>query len=157
MADWAGTVGEPAENLLARFSFLDLYAGSGAVALEAASRGAGPVAAVEADRATAALIGANARATRLAVEVHPVTVAAFLAGPATPFDIVWLDPPYDLPSPVVAAVVARVAEVWLAADGLVVVERSRRDDAFVWPSRFVNQWSRRYGETTLFFASQEAS
>ncbi|MFZ0530391.1 MAG: RsmD family RNA methyltransferase, partial [Propionicimonas sp.] len=59
IADWAGTAGEPGARMLAGLSFLDLFAGSGAVALEAASRGARPVLAVESDPATARLARGN--------------------------------------------------------------------------------------------------
>ena len=71
IAAWAGTVGEPAGDMLDRFSFLDLYAGSGAVALEAASRGAAPVLLVESDARTAALARRNVTTLGL-----PVTVRA---------------------------------------------------------------------------------
>ena len=78
IADWAGTVGEPAESMLERFSLLDLYGGTGAIALEAASRGAGPVVCVEKDRSTAALARGNARATDLPIDV--VTSSAGVRG-----------------------------------------------------------------------------
>lgn len=143
--------------MLERFSFLDLYAGSGGVGLEAASRGAGPVVTVESDRSTAALIRENARVTGLPVDVRAATVDAFLAGSPSRFDIVWLDPPYEVPGGTVGGVVRRIAESWLAADGLVVVERSARGGEFDWPSTLTDQWSRRYGETTLFFATREAA
>lgn len=157
IADWAGTAGEPGEAMLERFSFLDLFAGSGAVALEAASRGAGPVVAVERDRPTAALIRSNADATKLPVDVRAMSVDTFLAGPPTPFDVVWLDPPYAVSGHMVLEVVAQVVGAWLAPDGLVIVERSSRGGAFPWPEELVRQWERRYGETTLFFATKEAA
>lgn len=155
IADWAGTAGEAGADMLDRFSFLDLYAGSGAVALEAASRGAAPVVAVEKDRRVAALIRENARTTELPVVVRAAAVKDYLAGAATRFDIVWLDPPYVLSDRVVASVVAAVASRWLASDGLVVVERSARTGEVSWPSILGNRWSRRYGETMLFMATQE--
>lgn len=143
--------------MLDRFSFLDLYAGSGAVALEAASRGAGPVTAVEADRATAELIRENARSLKLSLEVRATTVETALRGAPRPFDIVWLDPPYDVASEVVEGVIGRVVEDWLAPDGLIIVERSSRDGVFTWPDMLRDHRSRRYGETTLFLASQEVA
>ena len=79
--------------------FLDLYAGSGAVGLEAWSRGAGVVTLVESDRRTARLIGDNARTLGFAKAdvVAPAPVAATLAEPpAAPYDVVFLDPPYPL-------------------------------------------------------------
>lgn len=155
IADWAGTLGEPADQMLDRFSFLDLYGGTGAVALEAASRGAGPVVCVERDRATAGLAKSNADATGLAVQVVAMSVDAFLAGAPRAFDIVWFDPPYDLPTTAVDAQVAAVVEAWLAPDGLVVVERSSRDTPPTWPESLTDQRQRRYGETTLYLATKE--
>ena len=155
IADWAGTVGEPADHMLDRFSFLDLYGGTGAVALEAASRGAGPVTCVERDRPTAGLAKANADATGLAVEVVASSVETYLAGSPRVFDIVWLDAPYDVPTAAVEAHLARLTEGWLAPDGLVVVERSTRDTPPAWPDVLTDQRQRRYGETTLYLATKE--
>ncbi|HOA89352.1 MAG TPA: RsmD family RNA methyltransferase [Propioniciclava tarda] len=157
IAAWAGTAGEPADTQLDRFSFLDLFAGSGAVALEAASRGAGPVVAVEKDAPTASVARRNVSTLGLAVDVVVSSVDAYLAERARrPFDIVWLDPPYALDSDAVARVGARIVEGgWLAGDGLIVTERSARDVAPPWPTVLRNTWSRRYGETTLYFATQE--
>ena len=155
IADWAGTTGEPADEMLEQFSFLDLYAGTAGVALEAASRGAGPVVAVERDQATAALARTNVRATGLAVQVVAAAVEGYLVGGGRPFDVVWFDPPYDVPNRVVERQVGLVAASWLAPDGLVVVERSARDMPFAWPDVLGARWHRRYGETTLYFATKE--
>lgn len=155
IADWAGTVGEAADQMLDRFSFLDLYGGTGAVGLEAASRGAGPVVCVEKDRSTAALARENATATGLDVQVVASSVDAYLAGAPQVFDVVWFDPPYDLPTAVVDAQVAAVVDRWLAPDGLVVVERATRDTPPSWPDSLTDQRTRRYGETTLYLASKE--
>lgn len=158
IAAWAGTAGEPAADMLDRFSFLDLYAGSGAVALEAASRGAGPVLAVEREAATAAIARRNVEALRLDVQVVTAAVEPFLAdGRPRAFDIVWLDPPYALGSDAVARVAALLVDRgWLAADGLVVAERATRDEPPAWPPSLPETWSRRYGETTLHLATREA-
>ncbi len=134
IADWAGTVGEPADDDAGPLQFLDLYGGTGAVALEAASRGAGPVVCVEKDRAHR---GAGARQR----DGHgpgraggrASSVDAYLAGTPHTFDVVWFDPPYDVPTAVVDAQVAVVVDRWLAPDGLVVVERSSRDTPPSWP------------------------
>jgi len=157
IAAWAGTAGEPAVSMLERFSFLDLYAGSGAVALEAASRGAAPVVAVESDAATASVARRNVTELGLDVAVVTAPVEAYLADPPPrPFDIVWLDPPYALTSNAVVRVGVRLLERgWLAADSLVVAERATRDPAPTWPAALRHTWSRRYGETTLYFATQE--
>ncbi|GAB3702866.1 16S rRNA (guanine(966)-N(2))-methyltransferase RsmD [Mariniluteicoccus flavus] len=151
---WADGPDRSPDLALESFSFLDLYAGSGAVGLEAASRGAGPVGLVEADRRTADLARANAQALGLDAAVHAAKVETFLAtSPAGGFDIVWADPPYDVASEVVDDVVADlVGRGWLAEHGLVVVERSRRSASPRWPDVLGERWERRYGETTLHFA-----
>ena len=155
IADWAGTVGEPPAHMLERFSFLDLYGGTGAVALEAASRGAGPVVCVERDRATAALAQGNVDATGLTAQVVVASVDQYLTRTPRSFDIVWLDPPYDVPTAVVDRQLGRVTEGWLAPDGLVIVERSSRDTPPTWPETLSDQRIRRYGETTLYLATKE--
>ena len=156
IADWAGTAGAPAEEMLAQLSFLDLYAGSAAVALEAASRGAAPVWAVESDQSTARIARGNATATGLTVTVVTQTVEKALAAvPPTGFDVVWADPPYGVSVERLAPVLSAVFERgWLAPDGLLVLERASRDDPPVWPSGVTDGWHRRYGETTLHFATK---
>lgn len=156
MAGWAGTAGEPAETMLEGFSFLDLYAGSGAVALEAASRGARRVAAVESDAGAASVARDNATTLGLPVEVVRSSVSSYLSSRTpTAFDIVWLDPPYSLDDATVGGVLSALVQGWLADDGLVVVERSARSGAPHWPVELGHTWSRRYGETVLHFADGE--
>ncbi len=134
--------------------FLDLYAGSGAVGLEAWSRGAGVVTLVESDRRTAALIEANARAIGFpkANVVSAPVGAALAAPPLAPYDLAFLDPPYPLEDADVAGDLERLsARGWLVPDALVVVERASRSPEPVWPAGFTGARSRRYGETTLWF------
>jgi len=136
--------------------FLDLYAGSGAVGLEAMSRGAAAVTLVEQDRRTAGLIRTNARAVGFpSAEVVTGSVARHLAEPpAAAYDIAFLDPPYSLTSKAVAAdLAALAANGWLTDDALVVVERSSREPLPPWPPGYVEGRERRYGETTLSFAT----
>ena len=132
-------------------AFLDLYAGSGAVGLEAASRGATNVVLVERDARAVAVIRSNVAAVGLPdVVVRSEPVSRFLAEPAaTPFDVVFLDPPYSDP---VADVLLRLVEgEWLAPTGVVVVERASRDEGPDWPPGLVEDRSRRYGDSTLWY------
>jgi 16S rRNA (guanine966-N2)-methyltransferase len=133
--------------------FLDLYAGSGAVGLEAWSRGAGVVTLVEQDRRTAALITANAKALGFPKATVVVgSVAATLARPhAAPYDIVFLDPPYPTPDDEVDDNLSRLSGDWVVPGGLVVVERSSRGRGPRWPAHFTGTRERRYGETTLWY------
>lgn len=153
VTSWAGTSALAAEESLRGLAFCDLYAGSGAVGLEAASRGAAPVLLVEGDRRAAATASANLSALGLSARVHTGRVEAVVRQPAdTPYDVVFADPPYDLESTALDPVLSAVVEHgWVAPDGLVVVERSRRSPDLRWPAGFDGGWSRRYGETMLFF------
>lgn len=135
---------------------LDLYAGSGALGLEAASRGARRVVLVEAAREAVAVCRANTQALGLTptVQVVPVRVEAHLAGaPDEPFDLALLDPPYDQDDAALAAVLESLAERWLAPGAVVVVERSRRRPPPPWPEALEAQAERAYGDTALWFAT----
>lgn len=156
IATWAGTGGEPAERMLTGISFLDLYAGSAAVALEAASRGAAPVTAVEHDRATADVARGNVRATGLGVAVVVAKAEKFVAERAPlAYDVVWADPPYALATDLLERLLRDVIrQGWLADRGLLVVERASRDRAVSWPDSVEETWDRRYGETTLYLATK---
>jgi 16S rRNA (guanine966-N2)-methyltransferase len=142
---------------LAGLRFLDLYAGSGAVGLEAASRGAAKVTLVEKDRRTAALARANSRALAFTgVDVVCAPVARYLqqGPPEAPFDLVFVDPPYaEAGATVDAAVRGLTAGGWLADEALVVVERSARSDPVGWSDGCRPQRVRVYGETALHFAT----
>ncbi len=146
---------ESALGSLAGVAFLDLYAGSGAVGLEAASRGAVRVTLVEQDRRTAALVRANAADLALpGVDVVCAPVARFLAGSPSPYDVVFLDPPYALEAFAVSADLTALAEGgWLAPDASVVVERSTRGEPLTWPAGVEPGRVRSYGETALAFGT----
>jgi 16S rRNA (guanine966-N2)-methyltransferase len=143
------------DHLLGGFSglrVLDLYAGSGALGLEAASRGAGEVVLVERDRPTAAAARANATSVDLpGVQVVVAPVLGYLSGAAGPFDLVLADPPYATPAPEVEAVLERLAGGWLAPGAVIVVERPTRDGEFSWPTGFVAHRQSAYGGTTLWY------
>ena len=139
---------------LAGLRFLDLYAGSGAVGLEARSRGAGVVTLVEQDRRTAGLIRDNLRTLGFTqVEVVAGSVARVLAAPPrAPYDVVFLDPPYTLATEDVVADLATLLEQgWLAPGAVVVVERSTRSGELPWPAGLVLDRMKKYGETTLWY------
>ncbi|WP_109505480.1 16S rRNA (guanine(966)-N(2))-methyltransferase RsmD [Nocardioides speluncae] len=139
---------------LSGLRFLDLYAGSGAVGLEARSRGAGVVTFVEQDRRTAALIGQNAKTLSMNhVEVLTSSVVAALARtPVAPYDVAFLDPPYPMPGAEVAETLRLLVEHdWLVPGALVVVERSVRTSAPDWPCGLAAEKERTYGETVLWY------
>ncbi|WP_323792765.1 16S rRNA (guanine(966)-N(2))-methyltransferase RsmD [Nocardioides sp.] len=136
--------------------FLDLYAGSGAVGLEAFSRGAAAVTLVEADRHTAAIVTANARTLGFPADVRAVSVRAALAAPpAEPYDVVFSDPPYPLSDDDLAADLDQLQH-WLAPDALVIVERGRRSPEPRWPAVVGRSRTKRYGETTLWYGHADS-
>jgi len=153
LASELGRAGDPSA-MLAGLAFLDLFAGSGAVALEAASRGAARVVAVEHDRRAAEVIRRNVSVTGLPVKVVAAKVERYLAGESVGFDVCWLDPPYKLSNQAVGGILERLAQAWLTPRAVVVVERASRGETFEWPARLGDRWERRYGETTLHFATE---
>lgn len=156
LTSWAGRSDVPPEESLAGLAFADLYAGSGAVGLEAASRGAGPVLLVESDRRTASVATGNARALDLVARVVTIRVERWVQSLADrAYDVVFADPPYELAG-VDDLVTALLDHGWLADNGLVVVERSSRSEPPTWPAALVEHWERRYGETTLYFAQLDS-
>ena len=153
LASWFDAADAAAEEQLAGYSMLDLFAGTGAVGLEAASRGASPVVLVEADRPTAKLIGANAASAGLQADVRAGKAETFAAAPGRSFDLIFIDPPYAVPTEQVEALLAQLADGTVAPRGLVVVERSVRDREPAWPPAFTETWRRDYGETCLLFGT----
>jgi 16S rRNA (guanine966-N2)-methyltransferase len=129
---------------------LDLYAGSGALGLEALSRGAGNATMVEDDPAAVRAIRANIDTLRLpGAHVVDDAVERFLAvAPEPRYRLALLDPPYDVDVvPVLGALLP-----WLAPDAAVAVERRTRGPELVWPDGYEPVRSRRYGEATLWYA-----
>ena len=132
---------------------LDLYAGSGAVGLEALSRGAAHALLVEADARAARTLATNVATLGLAgAEVRRGRVervaAHGLPGPA--YDVVFADPPYDLTDDELRTVLADPRPA-VADAAVVVVERATRGGAWTWPVGYEEVRSRRYGEATLWY------
>jgi 16S rRNA (guanine966-N2)-methyltransferase len=133
-------------------TLLDLYAGSGAVGLEALSRGAASAVCVEQDRRAALVARRNADSLGLPAEVETRSVAAYLAGRPRGFDVVFLDPPYDLDVTAVRRDLVALTRGWLVPDSVVVLERSTRGRVAEWPEGYQVLRERRYGETVLAYA-----
>jgi 16S rRNA (guanine966-N2)-methyltransferase len=131
---------------------LDLYAGTGALGLEAASRGAIEVTLVDNAAHATRVIADNARTVGGTAVVVKKAVAQYLNGPPREFDLIFLDPPYDLPRAEVENALVLLSAGWLAERAVVVVERGRRDPDLVWPPGFADQWGRRFGDTHVLRA-----
>jgi 16S rRNA (guanine(966)-N(2))-methyltransferase RsmD len=139
---------------------LDLYAGSGALGLEALSRGAAAAVFVDRDRAAGRAIQTNIEtlgfSDRAVLRRRPVAVALGGGPEGPPFDLALLDPPYDTPGVEVDAVLRLLVEAeWLAPDATVVVERAAGSPPLAWPAGWGSTWERCYGDTLVLFAQQK--
>ena len=143
---------------------MDLYAGSGALGLEALSRGAARVLLVESDARAAAVIKANVKAVGLPGATVAIDRAERLLArplnqnkhgegePRDGYDLVVADPPYAVTDGAVQAVLELLGSGgWLADGALVVVERATRSGSFGWPPGYDEGKSRRYGEATFWY------
>lgn len=141
---------------LAGAAVLDLYAGSGAVGLEALSRGAAEVLLVEADARAAQVIRENIEnvglaGARLLTEKVQRVLARGRAG-ARPRDLVFADPPYATGDDELGRMLGALSdEGWLTQGSLIVIERSSRSGPLAWPAGYESDRSRRYGEATLWY------
>ncbi|WP_255955472.1 16S rRNA (guanine(966)-N(2))-methyltransferase RsmD [Streptomyces odontomachi] len=139
----------------------DLYAGSGAVGLEALSRGAAHALLVESDARAARTLRENVRALGLpGADVRAMKAEAAVAGtaPDEPYDVAFLDPPYAVPDDDLREILITLrTRDWLTADALVTVERSTRGGEFRWPDGFAATRARRYGEGTFWYGRAAAT
>lgn len=136
---------------------LDLYAGSGALALEALSRGAASALLVESGRRAADVIGVNVEELGFVAQVRRAKVTQVLAGvPPHTMHLVLIDPPYAVPDDeITAALAALMTGGWLEPEAVVLLERSTRSSEPQWPRELHPLESRIYGETTLWFAEYQ--
>jgi 16S rRNA (guanine966-N2)-methyltransferase len=148
---WQSLLGGPLDGE----RVLDLYAGSGAVGLEALSRGAGHVLLVEADARAARTVRENIRALGLPgaeIRAGKAEQTVRTAPPSDPYDLVFLDPPYAVRDDTLREILLTLRTGgWLAPGALVTVERGTRGGEFRWPDGFDALRSRRYGEGTFWY------
>ncbi|MBB5894067.1 16S rRNA (guanine(966)-N(2))-methyltransferase RsmD [Kutzneria kofuensis] len=132
---------------------LDLYAGSGALGLEALSRGATKATFVESDRRAADILRRNTKALGLpGADVRHGTVQSVLATtPGDRYDVIFVDPPYALGERELGEVLEALRS-WAAEEATLVVERSSRGEDPSWPEGVEPIRSKKYGETTLHWA-----
>jgi 16S rRNA (guanine966-N2)-methyltransferase len=133
---------------------LDLFAGSGALGLEALSRGARDAVFVEADRRAVEILRGNVRAVGLGGTVRHAKAETLVAEPGgEPFDLVLADPPYNLAENRIAMLLTGLAGGgWIAEGGLLVLERALRDGDPEWPVAYTPLRTKRYGDTALHWA-----
>jgi len=136
---------------------LDLYAGSGALGLEAVSRGAASADLVEKAAPAAAVVRRNAAkvaksvGSDAAIRVHRSSVDAYLRAAPGPFDLVFLDPPYDVAEAELTASLGLLVRA-LASGATVVIERARRSPEPRLPEGLAHARTKRYGDTVLWWA-----
>ena len=150
MSTWQSLLGGPLDGE----RVLDLYAGSGAVGLEALSRGASHALLVEADARAARVVRENVRSLGLpGAEVRAGKAEQIIKAPApAPYDIVFLDPPYAVTDDDLREILLTLrTQGWLTEQALVTVERSTRGGEFHWPDGFEAIRARRYGEGTFWY------
>ncbi|MEI6811241.1 MAG: 16S rRNA (guanine(966)-N(2))-methyltransferase RsmD [Actinomycetes bacterium] len=140
-------------------NFLDLFAGSGAIGLEALSRGATLVHCVEKDERANRTISTNSElvmASKPAGKFHlyAMSVQKFLESTApTNYHIIYLDPPYDfLDGDLYACLRFLHSGGFLRADAVVAVERASKRSAFEWPEGFEALRERNYGQAVIYYA-----
>jgi len=140
---------------------LDLFAGSGALGLEAASRGASRVVLVDMARSAINVLKKNVAQVR--DDVQDVTVVQQRAGQfltrasgdedeSERFDLVFIDPPYDFSDHSIANILAALADNWLHLDAVVVVERGAKAAEPQWPPEWEPRKPRKYGDARLWIA-----
>ncbi len=134
---------------------LDLFAGTGAVGLEALSRGASAAVLVEKSRTALDVLRRNVDTVGLpGATVVASPVARYLSGRSErPFDVVFADPPYGVENDEILGILARLATPdWLAPESVVIVERAARDAPSGWADDFLTPvGERRYGDTVLWY------
>jgi 16S rRNA (guanine966-N2)-methyltransferase len=145
-----------ARDALQGATVVDLYAGSGALGLEAASRGAASVTLVEKHPAASAVCKRNAALIQsrlpgsVRLTVAPVSVQSFLASTPSSWDVVFFDPPYDLSDEELAE---NLAALKLAPGAVILAERGSRSPEPAWPTGVTLDRRKVYGDTTLWWAS----
>lgn len=144
-----------ARRELTGLAVLDLYAGSGALGLEALSRGAASVLFVESEHRAAAVITRNVASLGLtgAMLRRGAVAAVLAAGASVPVDLVLADPPYDTDVAEVDAVLAALsAHGWARTGTVAVVERAVASAPLTWPAKWCRWPQRVYGDTRLELA-----
>ena len=139
---------------------LDLYAGTGAIALEALSRGASVVHAVEKDEPAAQAIEKNYENIKSAqcpgmFHLYTMGVNRFLQDKAQlQYHFVYVDPPYDLDDlDVIETLIQLVSGGFLHPQALIAVERNSREREISWPDGLEQVREKNYGQATIFYGS----
>ena len=147
---------------MTELNFLDLYSGSGAVGVEALSRGASKVVSVERHQPTALIGEKNFELVKGAegyFEVVVSDVKKYLGNPSNmQFDIIFIDPPYDLPNNEIEKLLRKIINNnFLNENGIIAVERESRSKEFIWPEPLIGTKVRGYGQGSIYYGGYSAS
>lgn len=139
-------------------NILDLYAGTGAIGLEALSRGASTVHSVESNERAAQAILSNYEGIKSSqfpgnFHLYSMAVDRFLEGPApVKYHFIYIDPPYDFSDiEIIENLIAIVDGKFIHPDGLIAVERNSRVKELSWPYGLEQLREKNYGQASIFF------
>jgi 16S rRNA (guanine966-N2)-methyltransferase len=139
---------------------LDLFGGSGAIALESLSRGATLVHVVEKDDEAQKTIETNYELVRKSnppgkFQLFGMSAERFLKDlPKAKYHLVYIDPPYDFSNQAVEDVLSALHDgEFLSSDAFIAVERTARGAQFIWPDAFSPARERNYGQATIYYAN----
>ena len=146
---------------MADLNFLDLYSGSGAVGVEALSRGANLVVSVEKHPETAEIARKNFQLVKDAPGDYLVEnkdVFKYLDATNNKFDIIFIDPPYELTNESIEKLLKKILEQGLLKEnGIIAVERESKSNEFRWPTPLCGSKVRSYGQGSIYYGEYSAS
>ncbi len=147
---------------MSELNFLDLFSGSGAVGVEALSRGAANVYSVEDHSPTAGIAAKNFELVSNPSGKFTVitsTAERFVANPhQISFDIIFMDPPYDLANSEIENILTEInSNNLLKRNGIIAIERETKKAQFAWPEPFIEEKVRSYGQGSIFYGGYSAS
>jgi len=143
-------------------NFLDLFSGSGAVGVEALSRGAANVYSIEDHAPTAGVAAKNFELVTNSTGKFTVITSTAERFVATPhqfsFDIIFMDPPYEVENGVIEKILTEInSNNLLKRNGIIAIERETKKAQFAWPQPFIEEKVRSYGQGSIFYGGYSAS
>ena len=141
---------------------LDLFSGSGAVGVEALSRGAAHVYSIQQHEATARVASKNFELVNNPEGKFAVINSSALRFVSSPrqlaFDIIFMDPPYDVGNTDIEELITNIDTQGLLSErGIIAIERASKKTPFEWPAPFIQEKIRSYGQGSIFYGGRPAS
>ena len=147
---------------MSELNFLDLFSGSGAVGVEALSRGAASVYSIEDHAPTAGIAIKNFELVNSPSGKFTIVTSSAERFVATPhqvsFDIIFMDPPYEVANEVIEKILVEInSNNLLKRSGIIAIERETKKAQFTWPLPFIEEKVRSYGQGSIFYGGYSAS